>query len=65
MCIENTLGSYKPHFWAGERWEHVRDFAGSGLRTALDRFADALFWEGLAYMAYKTFWQDLLAPGSP
>ncbi|MET7718718.1 hypothetical protein [Streptomyces sp. NPDC005407] len=44
-------GSYKPHFWAGERWEHVRDFAEPGLRAALDRFMSALFWQGLEYVA--------------
>ncbi|MGW7080114.1 hypothetical protein [Streptomyces sp. NPDC054866] len=50
-AFRRTLGSYKPHFWAGERWEHLRDFAEPDLRTALDRFASALFWEGLEYMA--------------
>ncbi|MWA15884.1 hypothetical protein [Streptomyces sp. BA2] len=40
-AFRHTLGSYKPHFWAGERWEHVRDFADPGLRTALDRFEQA------------------------
>ncbi|MFG2626842.1 hypothetical protein [Streptomyces sp. NPDC048473] len=50
-AFRNTLGSYKPHFWAGERWEDVRDFADPGLRTALDHFASLLFWQGLAYVA--------------
>ncbi|NSC25509.1 hypothetical protein FM076_31880 [Streptomyces albus subsp. chlorinus] len=44
-------GSYKLHFWAGERWEDVRDFAEPGLRTALDRFTGPLFWQhGFAYL---------------
>ncbi|MGW7072101.1 hypothetical protein [Streptomyces sp. NPDC054872] len=50
-AFARTLGSYKPHFWAGERWEHVRDFAGPDLRSAVDRFVAALFWEGLEYVA--------------
>ncbi|MEU6676196.1 hypothetical protein [Streptomyces sp. NPDC046925] len=53
-AFRRTLGSYKPHFWAGERWEHVRDFAAPGLRTALDHFTAALFWEGLDYMTDGT-----------
>ncbi|MFF3403503.1 hypothetical protein ACFYW6_34030 [Streptomyces sp. NPDC002659] len=50
-AFRRTLGSYKPHFWAGERWEHVRDFAEPGLRTSLDQFMAALFWQGLEYVA--------------
>ncbi|MFG3406733.1 hypothetical protein [Streptomyces sp. NPDC048142] len=42
--------SYKDHFWAGERWEEIRSFAEPGLRSAVDRFADPLFWGGLEYM---------------
>ncbi|MER7112549.1 hypothetical protein [Streptomyces sp. NPDC000229] len=49
--FRRTLDSYKPHFWAGERWERVRDFAHPGLRTALDRFTARLFWHGLEYVA--------------
>ncbi|MGW2179600.1 hypothetical protein ACWCXX_16160 [Streptomyces sp. NPDC001732] len=48
--FHNTLSSYKPHFWAGERWEDVRDHAAPGLRTALDHYLSALFWSGLPYM---------------
>jgi hypothetical protein len=44
-------GSYKPHFWAGERWEDIRDFTEPGLRTAVDRFVGALFWQyGFEYV---------------
>ncbi|MGW7358635.1 hypothetical protein ACWGI0_18900 [Streptomyces sp. NPDC054802] len=45
-----TLGSYKPHFWAGERWEDIRDFADPDLRSRLDRFASVLFWSALEFM---------------
>ena len=48
--FHGTLGSYKPHFWAGERWEAVRDHAAPGLRTALDHYLSALFWGGLPFM---------------
>ncbi|WP_432584508.1 hypothetical protein ABVG11_00350 [Streptomyces sp. HD1123-B1] len=39
--------SYKPHFWAGHRWEHMRDFVEPKVREVLDRFNDALFWHRL------------------
>ena len=39
-----TSGSYKPHFWAGEAWEDVREFAEPGLRESLDGFLRDLFW---------------------
>ncbi|MWA16170.1 hypothetical protein [Streptomyces sp. BA2] len=42
--FRNTLTSYKPHFWAGERWEKMRGFVRPGLRTALDEFSAPLFW---------------------
>ncbi|MFE4251400.1 hypothetical protein ACFRU3_18235 [Streptomyces sp. NPDC056910] len=42
-----TLGSFKPHFWAGQAWEDVRDFAEPDLRAALDVFLAGLFWQGL------------------
>ncbi|CAL9676062.1 hypothetical protein SUDANB105_07892 [Streptomyces sp. enrichment culture] len=46
-AFRNTLGSYKPHFWAGHRWDHMRDFVEPKLRDCLDRFNDALFWHRL------------------
>ncbi|MFI6289079.1 hypothetical protein ACIBCM_30775 [Streptomyces sp. NPDC051018] len=49
-AFRRTLGSFKPHFWAGERWESVRGHTEPGLRTALDRFAAGLFWDGLPDM---------------
>ncbi|MEV4505435.1 hypothetical protein [Streptomyces klenkii] len=39
-----TLGSFKPHFWAGERWEAVREHVPADLRSALDTFLAGLFW---------------------
>ncbi|MFI9240317.1 hypothetical protein [Streptomyces sp. NPDC053079] len=40
-----TLGSFKPHFWAGERWEAVREHAPADVRAALDTFLAGLFWD--------------------
>ncbi|MFE0136101.1 hypothetical protein ACFWY6_31715 [Streptomyces sp. NPDC059037] len=42
--FRNTLTSYKPHFWAGERWDKMREFVQPELRTALDEFSAPLFW---------------------
>lgn len=42
--FRNTLTSYKPHFWAGERWDTMRRFVRPGLRTAFDEFSAPLFW---------------------
>ncbi|WP_367319010.1 hypothetical protein [Streptomyces sp. HUAS ZL42] len=36
--FHSTNGSYKPHFWAGERWDDVRAFGDPVLRDALDGF---------------------------
>ncbi|MFC8915018.1 hypothetical protein ACFT5C_04535 [Streptomyces sp. NPDC057116] len=36
--FSRTLGSYKPHFWAGEAWDDARDHAEPRLRDALDGF---------------------------
>ncbi|MFE4676397.1 hypothetical protein [Streptomyces sp. NPDC056723] len=41
-----TLDSFKPHFWAGQAWEDVHDFAEPDLRAALDVFLAGLFWLG-------------------
>ncbi|MFJ7334199.1 hypothetical protein ACIQU3_20370 [Streptomyces sp. NPDC101110] len=46
-AFQNSLGSYKPHFWAGHRWDHMRDFVEPTVRDLLDRFNDTLFWHGL------------------
>lgn len=43
----NTLGSFKPHFWAGQRWEAVRDHVDPSLRQELDTLLLGLIWMGL------------------
>ncbi|MFF9819525.1 hypothetical protein [Streptomyces sp. NPDC014006] len=45
--FRHTLGSFKPHFWAGHRWERVRDHVDLPLRTELDTFLLGLIWDGL------------------
>ncbi|MFF4949971.1 hypothetical protein [Streptomyces chattanoogensis] len=40
--FRNTLGSYKPHFWAGEAWDDAREHAEPELRDALDGFLAGL-----------------------
>ena len=42
----HTLGSFKAHFWAGQRWERVRDHADPLSRDALDALLSGLFWDG-------------------
>ncbi|MDX3488531.1 hypothetical protein [Streptomyces sp. ID05-18] len=55
--------SYKDHFWAGERWEETRSFVEPGLRSAVDRFIDPLFWGGLEYMSDRNADDPLLMSG--
>ncbi|AXE85980.1 hypothetical protein [Streptomyces sp. Go-475] len=43
----HTLGSFKAHFWAGHRWERVRDHVDPLLRTELDALLGGLIWDGL------------------
>ncbi|KAB7833073.1 hypothetical protein [Streptomyces mobaraensis] len=43
--FRSTSGSFKAHFWAGERWEDVREQAVPELRAALDVFLSGLFWD--------------------
>ncbi|MEV4440463.1 hypothetical protein AB0K09_15850 [Streptomyces sp. NPDC049577] len=38
-------GSFKPHFWAGQRWEDLREHVVDGLRIPLDTFLAGLFWD--------------------
>lgn len=40
--FHSTTGSYKPHFWAGQAWEDVRDHADPVLREHLDGFLGPL-----------------------
>ncbi|MGW5732973.1 MULTISPECIES: hypothetical protein [Streptomyces] len=44
--FRGTLGSFKAHFWAGERWESVRDHADPLLRGELDALLLGLVWAG-------------------
>ncbi|MEU6911275.1 hypothetical protein ABZ935_39015 [Streptomyces coeruleorubidus] len=40
--FHGTTGSYKPHFWAGQAWEDVREHAGPEQRAHLDTFLQGL-----------------------
>ena len=42
-----TCGSFKAHFWAGERWESVRDHADPPVRAGLDALLLGLVRGGL------------------
>lgn len=41
-----TCGSFKAHFWAGQRWESLRDHADPLVRTGLDTLLLGLIWDG-------------------
>ncbi|MET9670603.1 hypothetical protein ABZY19_35445 [Streptomyces sp. NPDC006475] len=41
-----TCGSFKAHFWAGERWALLRDHADPLVRTELDTLLLGLIWDG-------------------
>ncbi|WP_208636957.1 hypothetical protein [Streptomyces swartbergensis] len=43
--FHGTIGSFKPHFWAGQAWEDVREHAGPEQRAHLDAFLQGLFWD--------------------
>jgi hypothetical protein len=43
--FHSTTGSYKPHFWAGQAWEDVRDHAVPVLREHLNGFLSPLLWD--------------------
>ncbi|GAP51116.1 hypothetical protein [Streptomyces azureus] len=43
--FHSTTGSYKPHFWAGQAWEDVREHAGPEQRAHLDAFLQGLIWD--------------------
>ncbi|MFF4275350.1 hypothetical protein [Streptomyces sp. NPDC001536] len=43
--FHSTSGSYKAHFWAGQAWEDVRDFADPVLRERLNGFLSPLLWD--------------------
>ncbi|WP_318275566.1 hypothetical protein [Streptomyces pharetrae] len=42
----HTCGSFKAHFWAGQRWEAVREHVEPALRTEVDGFLPGLIWDG-------------------
>ncbi|KOU75944.1 hypothetical protein ADK57_06010 [Streptomyces sp. MMG1533] len=44
--FRDTLGSYKPHFWAADGWDKAREFADPALREPLDGFLEGLIWWG-------------------
>ncbi|MFB7368929.1 hypothetical protein ACFC0D_03690 [Streptomyces sp. NPDC056222] len=44
--FRGTLGSFKAHFWAGERWESVRHHADPLVRADLDSLLLGLIWGG-------------------
>ncbi|OEJ29157.1 hypothetical protein AS594_01855 [Streptomyces agglomeratus] len=45
--FRGTLGSFKAHFWAAERWESIRDHADPLVRAGLDTLLLGLTWRGL------------------
>ncbi|NSC23342.1 hypothetical protein FM076_20190 [Streptomyces albus subsp. chlorinus] len=44
--FRGTLGSYKPHFWACERWESCRAHAEPALRAEVDALLGRVVWQG-------------------
>ncbi|MFF8289001.1 hypothetical protein ACF068_07165 [Streptomyces sp. NPDC016309] len=52
--FRDTLGSFKAHFWAGQRWEAARDHVDPTLRNVLDTFLLGLVWIGLDGEAEQT-----------
>ncbi|WP_171116530.1 MULTISPECIES: hypothetical protein [Streptomyces] len=43
----HTSGSFKAHFWAGQRWESARDHVDPQLRSEIDTLLLGLIWNGL------------------
>ncbi|MGI5526021.1 hypothetical protein ACQEVX_00930 [Streptomyces syringium] len=46
FAVYEFRGTFKPHFWAGERWESVRDHADPLVRARLDTLLLGLIWGG-------------------
>jgi hypothetical protein len=44
--FRRTCGSFKAHFWAGHRWESLRDHADPMVRARLDTMLLGLIWDG-------------------
>lgn len=43
----HTTGSFKAHFWLGNRWESARDHVDPALRAELDALLAGLIWMGM------------------
>lgn len=60
--FRGTLGSFKAHFWAGERWEAVRDHADPLVRAGLDTLLLGLIRGGpdgeAEHVDQGFFWDD-------
>ncbi|MGW0882352.1 hypothetical protein [Streptomyces sp. NPDC002671] len=50
----HTCGSFKAHFWAGQRWEAVRDHVDPVARAEVDTLLRGLIWCGLDGEAQHT-----------
>ncbi|MFI1740208.1 hypothetical protein [Streptomyces sioyaensis] len=44
--FRRTCGSFKAHFWAGQRWESLRGHADPLVRVGLDTMLLGLIWKG-------------------
>ncbi|MER6347374.1 hypothetical protein ACWC10_25475 [Streptomyces sp. NPDC001595] len=49
-----TCGSFKPHFWAGQRWESFREHIAAPMRAEWDALLLELVWDGLDGTARHT-----------
>ncbi|MFE6398483.1 hypothetical protein [Streptomyces alboflavus] len=63
--FRGTLGSFKAHFWAGERWEAVREHADPVLRSEVDALLLGLVWNGRDGEAEHTDPEFFADPGRP
>ncbi|MFE1442623.1 hypothetical protein [Streptomyces sp. NPDC058739] len=52
--FRHSAGSFKPHFWAGHRWEALRDHVDPPLRTEVDALLLGLVWPGPDGLAEQT-----------
>lgn len=43
----STTGSFKAHFWLGNRWEDARDHVDPALRAELDALLAGVIWMGM------------------
>ncbi|WP_328875859.1 hypothetical protein OHT76_40480 [Streptomyces sp. NBC_00287] len=63
--FQDTLGSYKPHFWAAESWDTVRQYADPALREPLDGFLAGLIRWGADPEAADDDLEPGLFPADP